>query len=145
MNISLHQAHLGDLDEIHRIRRAAILGIESDEFSMSFLRGWAERRVPEYFMPRVSQGLVVLAEVDGVSAGWGSSAKNKIEGVYVDPSAGQSGVGRCLITRLEADIAQRGYGSAELAASLNAVSFYTRLGYVKTRSHSEGDAFHMRR
>ena len=145
MTTSLRPAHMADLDAIHRIRREAILGIVSEEYPADFLRVWADKRAVDYFAPRVSKGLVVLAEVGGVAVGWGSSEEGKVVGVYVHPSAGRSGIGRRLVARLEEDIAERGYTRAELAASLNAVAFYTRLGYKKIRSYSVGDAFRMQR
>jgi GNAT superfamily N-acetyltransferase len=138
-------ACMGDLASIHAIRRAAILGISPAEFTPEELQCWAEKRSPEYFAPLVKKGLLVLTEREGVPIAWGSSAENKIEGVYVHPSAGRAGVGRLLVTHLENEIARRGYSVAHLAASLNAVSFYAALGYCKTRAYSVGQAFHMQK
>ncbi len=145
IELSLRPATLSDLHVIREIRREAILGICSAEFSSEELQVWAGRRSLEYFAPLVREGLVVIAEADGVPVAWGSSAEDKIEGVYVHPSAGRSGVGRTLVAYLEAEISGRGYGVARLAASLNASSFYEQLGYRKTRSYSVGQAFQMQR
>jgi putative acetyltransferase len=138
-------ARMDDLASIHAIRREAILGISSAEFTPKELQDWAEKRAPEYFAPLVERGLLVLAEREGVPIAWGSSAENKIEGVYVRPSAGRAGVGRLLVAHLEDEIARRGHSVAHLAASLNAASFYAALGYCKTRSYSAGQAFHMQK
>jgi GNAT superfamily N-acetyltransferase len=145
MEISLCLAGSGDLQAVYEIRRAAIPGISSAEFSPAELQAWADKRSPEYFLPMLEQRLLVIAEREGAAIAWGSSAEDKIEGLYVCPSAGRAGVGRRLMAHWENEIARRGYEVVHLAASLNAASFYEELGYLKTRPESVGQAFHMQK
>ena len=120
-----------DLGLIHEIRRAAILGITSNELSRIECRTWAERRSPEYFAPRVETGAVVIVENEsGKAIAWGASVGRRVEGIYVRPESGRRGVGRHLMSELEEQIRERGNSSSRLAASLNAVGFYERLGYI---------------
>ena len=129
--MNFRKGTLEDLELIHEIRRAAILGISSKEFSRTECRTWAERRSPEYFAPRAETGAVVIVENEsGEAIAWGASVGNRVEGIYVRPECGRRGVGRQLMSELEEQIRERGNSSTRLAASLNAVGFYEKLGYV---------------
>ena len=129
--MNFRKGTLEDLELIHEIRRAAILGISSKEFSRTECRTWAERRSPEYFAPRVETGAVVIVENEsGEAIAWGATVGKRIEGIYVHPESGRRGVGRQLMSELEEQIRERGNSSTRLAASLNAVGFYEKLGYV---------------
>ena len=129
--MNFRKGTLEDLELIHEIRRAAILGISSKEFSRTECHTWAERRSPEYFAPRVETGAVVIVEDEsGEAIAWGASVGKRVEGIYVRPECGRRGVGRQLMSELEEQIRERGNSSTRLAASLNAVGFYEKLGYV---------------
>ena len=137
--MNFRRGTLEDLELIHEIRRAAILGITSKKLSRTEHRTWAERRTPEYFAPRVEAGAVVIAENEsGEALAWGASVGKRVEGIYVCPESGGCGVGRYLMSELEKQIRQRGNSSARLAASLNAVGFYEKLGYVALGGVSDG-------
>ncbi|MGY8826020.1 MAG: hypothetical protein ACKVJG_19130 [Candidatus Latescibacterota bacterium] len=71
MEVSLRLAGSGDLQAVYEIRRAAILGISSAEFSPAELQAWADKRSPEYFLPMLEQRLLVIAEREGAAIAWG--------------------------------------------------------------------------
>lgn len=52
-----------------------------------------------------------------------------IRAVHVDPDAARSGLGRAMVTLLEAEIRADGYGRAEFEATMPCVPFGTALGY----------------
>ena len=129
--MTFRKATLKDLNAIHAIRRSAILAINAKEISQRECHTWANARTPEYFAPRVKVGLVIIVEnKQGEMTAWGSSEEQRIEGIYVKPESGHQGIGRLLMERLEKEISKRGYASARLAASINAVGFYQKIGYV---------------
>ena len=129
VRINLRTAGLDDLGIIHAIRRDAILGVPS-ETDRSDRQTWADMRSADYFAVRVAAGHVVIANSAGGDVGWGSSTEQWITGLYVHPLWSQRGVGRTLMSRLEAEIVKRGHACARLASSPNAVGFYAKLGYV---------------
>lgn len=131
---------LNDLEAVHDIRRDAILGTESEHFSPSELQTWADRRSPEYFAPRVAEGAIVLVVSEAGPIAWGSSAADKITGIYVRPSTWRAGVGRSLMARLEVDIVGRGYTCVTLSASANALGFYAKMGYTGVEPSADGKA-----
>ena len=129
--MNLRRANVQDLQAVHQIRQAAILGIVSDDLSRVECLQWAAKRSPDYFAPRLEHGTMLLAEnAEGQVVGWGSTEGERIEGLYVRPDCGGQGVGRRLMAALEGHIRQRGHRQARLAASANAVGFYRQLGYV---------------
>ncbi len=130
MTVTIRKASMDDLGIIHDIRRDAILGIESDELGVTTRRAWADRRSPEFYAQRVAAGDVVLAVSESGTIGWGSSSGDCITGIYIRSSSGHMGIGRAIMSSLEADIVKRGHECATLESSPNAVGFYTKLGYT---------------
>ena len=53
-----------------------------------------------------------------------------VEAVYVSPGAGRRGIGLEILRKLEERARALGLGVLSLNASLNAVPFYERAGYV---------------
>jgi putative acetyltransferase len=145
MSVTIRKASSADLGIIHDIRRDAILGIESDDFGVVERHAWADRRSPEFFARRVAAGDVVLAVSGSSGLGWGSSSGNYISGVYVRSSSGRTGVGRAIMSRLEAGIVKRGHEYATLDSSPNAVGFYIKLGYASVGPPDDDGALPMRK
>jgi putative acetyltransferase len=129
VSVTIRKAGFDDLGIIHDIRRDAILGIGSDELGITKRQAWADRRSPEFYAQRVAAGDVVLAVSASSAIGWGSSSGDCITGIYIRSSAGHMGVGRAIMSRLEADIVKRGHECATVESSPNAVGFYAKLGY----------------
>ena len=129
MRITLRTARLDDLGSIHAIRRDAILGGPAAT-GLRDRQAWADRRSPAFYADRLAAGTVVLASAEGDDIGWGSSADAWITRLYVRAAWSRRGVGRTILARLETEIVQRGHACARLAASPNAVGFYTKLGYA---------------
>ena len=130
MSIQLRTASSGDLALVHAIRRDAILGIATG-MARREAQAWADKRSPEFYAERLAAGYVVIAGFRGDDIGWGSSADDRITGLYVRSSLAGRGVGRALLFELEACIRKRGHAYARLDSSPNAVGFYVRLGYVQ--------------
>jgi putative acetyltransferase len=145
MSVMIRKASSLDLGIIHDIRRDAILGIESDDFGAVERHAWADRRSPDFFARRVAAGEVVLAVSGSNPLGWGSSSGHHVSGVYVRPSSGRTGVGRAIMSRLEADILKRGHEYATLDSSPNAVGFYIKLGYRSVGPPDDDGALPMKK
>jgi len=132
-DLAFRTALPNDLERMHGIRRAAILGVQAD-LEPRAREAWANRRRPDSFVGRVVGGEVIIASLAGEDVGWGSSGADHISALYVSAAYARRGVGRALLTKLEAAVAQRGYELVRLESSVNAVSFYERLGYVQSGS-----------
>ncbi len=141
--ITLRAAGVGDLETIHHVRREAILGVRVAKLEEGDLRQWAERRSVEHFRERVVANRVVVALSEAGTVGWGSFCGSRITALYVRPSASSKGVGRKLMSWLEARITNNGHASVNLESSPNAVSFYRGLGYREVGPLDERGALPM--
>jgi GNAT superfamily N-acetyltransferase len=141
--ITLRPATLGDLQAIHDIRRDAILAVTFAALSEKEIREWAGRRSVEYFGERVAanQAVIAISETDPV--GWGSFSGDRVTALYVRPSASSKGIGRKLMSWLEARIRDEGHASAKLESSPNAVAFYRGLGYLEVGAPDQHGAVPM--
>jgi GNAT superfamily N-acetyltransferase len=83
---------------------------------------------------------IVGVENDEV-IGMGALDGNKIKRMYVNRRCRHQGIGRKIHELLESEARNRGVKQLELVSSLNAVGFYTKLGYksvTEMRHHFEG-------
>jgi putative acetyltransferase len=132
--------------DLHRIRRAAVLGVSPRFYDANALGAWAEDdRLGKNHSIVASGGFVQVATFPDESlvgfAGYslnGTSAM--LIRLYVDPSAQGCGVGTGLLERVEADLRLHGAALVNLEASLSALAFYENRGYAVTarvRQHYE--------
>lgn len=73
----------------------------------------------------------VVAELDGRLAGFAQldPAGGRLRALFVDAEHQGRGLGRALLAEIEARAARRGCARVHGAMSLNAVPFYTRVGF----------------
>ena len=74
----------------------------------------------------------VVAELDGRLAGFAQldPAGGRLRALFVDAEHQGRGLGRALLTEIEARAAKRGCARVHGAMSLNAVPFYARVGFI---------------
>lgn len=104
------------------------------------IAAWSGRMTPESYAEPLFTRTLLVAEVDGGRvAGFAQflPGEGVIEGVYVDPDFSRQGVGRALVAAVEDEAVRLGIARISLDASLNAVPFYSALGYA-----IEGDLRH---
>jgi GNAT superfamily N-acetyltransferase len=106
--------HVGTLDE-HLIADGTYFMAEIDG-ALAGCGGWSLRRPGYARHDRAAQDLEPL--------------RAKVRGVYVDPLLARLGVGRRIMSGIEAAIVAAGHDSAVLAATLSGISFYRALGYL---------------
>lgn len=107
------------------------------------IEGWVgTQRNDNYLPPFDSCDIFVAVDHDRV-IGFSqlNPAMYEVEAVYVDPDHGRRGIGAQLLKHVEDAARARGLRELRLAASLNAVPFYTACGFIahaeaKYRLHS---------
>jgi putative acetyltransferase len=127
----LRSACPGDLDVLCSIHRSAVLGLCSGFYGTEKQASWIKAfagTIPEVF--REEEICLLLAEHQGTGAGFGLLKENVICAVYVRPEFAGLGIGRQIVEELESRISAVEHDCICLSASLNAVGFYERLGYV---------------
>ena len=130
--LNIRRARQEDCQFIGSVHRAAVGGIRTGLYKPEELQAWAVPRKPESYEELISSREFLVAVVDEVIVGFGvlNQSSAEVEAVYVSPAAGQRGIGLKLLQKLEESASMLGLKMLRLNASLNAVQFYEKAGYV---------------
>ena len=130
-----------DLDAIGALQEASILALGAARYRRPQLEAWARfgwqyrRRLLQedgaFFVVERRERLIGVGgwSPDGQEAGvaW-------LRYLFVHPDAARRGIGRRLVEAIEADARACGRTAFRVWSSLNAVAFYTALGYGRVRA-----------
>lgn len=97
------------------------------------IAAWSGRTSPaSYAEALITRVMLVAEDDDGRIAGFAQldPAEGVVEAVYVDPDFMRRGIGRALMRALEAEAGRLNLPRLVLDASLNAVPFYSAIGFV---------------
>ncbi len=133
MAVSIRPATDGDRPGICAVHVRAIRETCSRSYSPDQVSVWASLLSPDSYAV-VLQERVMLVATDGASVvGFGqlNPATGEVDAVYVLPERQGQGIGQLLLAGLEDRARQRGLGTLELSATLNAEPFYKRAGYAR--------------
>jgi len=137
--VSLRPAEQADREQILEVHVSAIRALCATHYTPEQIEAWAGRlRADSY--DRVIRERELLVAIEGdVVIGFGQLdvATGEVEAIYVRPSAVRLGVGSSLLCELEAIARSACLQELFLDASLNAVDFYERSGFliVEQRMH----------
>lgn len=130
--LNIRKAQQEDSQSVRSVHIAAVTGIRTDLYSPEELEAWAVPKRLESYWESIRSKEFYVAEDDGVVIGFAvlNPEIDEVEAVYVSPGAGGRGVGRELLIKLEERARVIGLRVLRLNASLNAVPFYKKAGYV---------------
>lgn len=124
-----------DARAVLELHAAAVQRLAAGCYSQAILDAWAAAPVDDelvaFFQRNPDGETRIVAERGGRIVGFAAlvAVTSELRACYVHPDAARSGVGRCLVRRLE-DIARAaGLQKLWLEASLNAAPFYRALGF----------------
>jgi putative acetyltransferase len=128
----LRRATTKDAEEILLTRIASIRALASSHYSQTEIDDWCKTRSAASYHSPIEEKVVLVEEVDGQVVGFGQLDPTGavIEAVYVCPTTTRHGIGIKILRALEAAAAAQGIQELTLEASLNAIEFYRRAGYV---------------
>lgn len=128
----LRLATISDAPEILEIRIAAIRAQASPYYPAAEIEDWCASRTAETYHAAIEQKMLLVEEVNESIVAFGQLNPETafIDAVYVSPSQFRQGLGLKILRALEAMAAGHGLKELALEASLNAVGFYRRAGYV---------------
>lgn len=121
----------GDEAVLWAMRTRCVRELCSSHYPADVIARWSASPPPAHYAALLGQGGCVVAEdAQGRVVGYGMLVlqDNEVDALFVDPDAAGQGVGRALLQQLfvlaapDADIV--------LSASLNAVAFYQRGGFI---------------
>ncbi len=147
MAIVVRPARPGDGTAILVVHRRAIHEIACADYPNEVLAAWGPQ-LPEVALPqqgaifdrKIELGEIVLvADVDGVIAGFGEIAPASclLVAVYVNPDFKRQGVGKALLRELERIAQEQSVPYLQMDSSLTAAPFYATHGY-----RNLGQGFH---
>ncbi|MGY1631032.1 GNAT family N-acetyltransferase [Geodermatophilus sp. SYSU D01186] len=136
-DVVVRRARPADAAELAAVSRAAIEGSAAGHYTPAQLAAWAARRSDAAHARFVETTTVLVAEVDGVVAGFASVALSPVDALvagevdqlYVAPSAGGRGVARALLTAVESVARTAGLASLVTHASWRAAPVFERMGF----------------
>jgi putative acetyltransferase len=135
-SIEILPASCGDLARLFEVRNQSAFDGCRHVYTPEQLRVWLSRPLPNKVSELLTQGNVLVAkahnEIIGEIIGYGAldPTDKVVEAVFVIPAYAGKGVGRALLDAVESLAQKLDLGELQLLASLNAVPFYRKAGYV---------------
>ncbi len=139
MTISIRHAVKDEWLEVVAIHRRAIHEIAVADYPPEVLNAWGppigeqeSAHLLAEFDAKLERGQVVLvAEVEGVIAGFGELGqdKNELLAVYVNPDFARQGVGAAILRELERVALEKKLSFLQMDASLTSSPFYEAHGF----------------
>jgi putative acetyltransferase len=120
-----------DVDGIWRVHNESIRVLCRDRYGAREIAAWIAFRPPEAYRTALASRTLFVAErrEEIVAFGQFDPARGEIEACYVSPDAVGQGLGSDLVARMEERARAAGHAVVRLNATLNAETFYARLGY----------------
>jgi GNAT superfamily N-acetyltransferase len=134
--VTIRRVGIDDHSSVRYLHIKSMAAQSVDALSDAEMAGFAAFvRSPAYSECLLAED-VYGALVDGQLVGTASWHVNgddgrtaRISSVFVDPLFGRLGIGRRLLGEVEARAVQSGFGQFGISATINAVSFFEKLGY----------------
>jgi len=127
--MQIRRADALDEEALASIRRDAILTLAVPTLSRAQAEEWATQ-ITDDRIARALREHDVWVAVERTVTGWVEVDRDRIAALYVSPASACRGVGSALLALAETQIYSMGYPSVQLEASLNALNFYIRRGYL---------------
>lgn len=108
-----------------------LLLVNGRDYGQEAVSEMARLYTPEHVLEIAGRGTMFVALENGTPVGTASYDQGRIRNVFVRIDLHGHGVGRRLMERIEAIARQQGEQRLCLRASLTAVAFYQKLGYVR--------------
>jgi len=135
-----------DLPELWTLRTRAVRTGCATHYPPEVIATWCAAPPPASMPLLLRAGGGIVAEQEGRALGYAvlDADSGEVDAVFVDPVLHGRGIGLALLQALEALAREQGIEKLFLSASLNAVAFYRRAGFValreKMHAHRSGIA-----
>ena len=132
---SRRPATLADLSTLWELRTRAVRAGCSGHYPAAVIDIWCAAPAPASLPLLVQAGGVVVAEEEGHIVGYAvlNLDTGELDAAFVEPSHQGRGIALQLLRQLESMARERALARLFVSASLNAVPFYDRAGFVSLR------------
>ena len=133
--IELRPANCKELTLLWELRTCAVAHACAPHYGAAVLAAWRAAPAPDSLRQNVADGGGTVAFEDGELLGYAvlDAARGAVDAVFVEPAQQVRGIGAMLMRTLESAALAAGHRRLFLSASLNAVRFYERAGFVAMR------------
>jgi GNAT superfamily N-acetyltransferase len=124
-------ARVSDVDQIFRVHSDSIRTLCRARYGEREIAAWIAFRPSDSYRLAFASRELFVAEWQGRIVGFGQldPRRGEIEACYVAPEAIRSGIGAMLLARMEKAARRHGHSVVQLNSTLNAETFYARMGY----------------
>jgi putative acetyltransferase len=128
----VRKASPDDAEAICRVHKASVRGLCATAYSPEKIEAWIGPRVADDYRRAMTSGGEVMrvAELGDRVVGFASIKDAMLLALYVDPEQGR-GAGKLLLHAAEDEARVRRVAVLSLQATVNAVPFYAKHGYVR--------------
>ena len=128
----IRKAQLKDAQAVHTIRHHAIRAESKGFYPANVIDQWTAGDVASAGFGQAVAHSFYVAELQGLVVACGAIdiASGKLDAIFVDPAHMRKGLGRAMLQYLEQLAIAHKLEILHLEATLNAVNFYTRNGFV---------------
>ena len=133
--IELRPATCNDLATLWDLRTRAVAHACTAHYSAAVLAVWLASPAPDTLHELLANGGGTVAIEDGRMLGYAvlNAVSGEVEGLFVEPARHGRGIGALLMRAVEEMARAAGQPRLFLSASLNALPFYQRAGFVALR------------
>jgi 8-oxo-dGTP pyrophosphatase MutT (NUDIX family)/GNAT superfamily N-acetyltransferase len=151
IDITIRRATRDDAEGMHTLHTASVVELCAAAYGEELLHDWISGRTPEGYHQGIDRGEMFVAErgVAGSAGvaerdvaergtellGFGHAIPGEVVAIFVDPRHAGRGVGARLLGHALIVARKHHDGAIILHATLNAVGFYERCGFVEVRRH----------
>jgi len=136
MHCTVRRAAPKDAQAVDALHKASVRALCAKVYSTRQIEAWLGGRSPaDYCRAMIAGETMLVAERGGQVVGFAWVKEEMLVGLYVDPVRGR-GAGPTLLRSAEQHVRDEGAAILSLQATLNAVAFYQRHGFVADRDTS---------
>ncbi|MDO8668814.1 MAG: GNAT family N-acetyltransferase [Candidatus Buchananbacteria bacterium] len=131
--IIIRKAEMDDAKAIAELHKKVVTEINSESYSPEAIEEWAKDISEENVLYQLQNSDWIIAEADDKLVGFGqySVADGEIYQINVDPNFLKKKIGKKLYDYMESKFRGAVREKISLNATLNAVGFYQKLGFVE--------------
>jgi len=133
--MNLRLAHIEETVDLWALRTRALGHASTGHYAQAVLDVWLPAPPPDSMPRLIAAGSVLVAEEADCVLGYTAVdlARGEVDALFVEPGEHGRGIGAQLLAAGEALARAAGCTRLVLSASLNAVPFYRRVGFIAMR------------
>lgn len=136
-SVTVREAAEKDVEGIFKAHNESIRRVCGQYHTPSQIKSWIGNRTPSSYLQGMAAGEnLFVAEANGKIAGFSALLSTEVRAVYVHPDYLRQGIGARLYQKLEDAAVAKGARKLSLSSSINAVAFYTSLGFIEIKKTS---------